>query len=304
MAHTDLHRLRLLIQDLPREEQQVQTGDGRSAVFLLPHTNIADLEVSLLGSDIQVLSQIVHGSFVPPLGGFEGQSSTVSAGSYKTFDSLEFVFDPAASGEIRGANIFAVVPVSTLDMIADGDLASVTVMLGAIGRLVITGVSASDQITFEVHDTELSTNADRLNVLGLRNQAVDPGNPAWVDADPDSVDALTGKVVLENIVSGQVRFLYSHTVFSDDDLEDYIEQGELRYGDKLYGAALLVVDTLMFDGVKRNQWRAPDGTMVNDTAAQAHLQQMRDRFKQELAENAIAGGAIVDWSGMQQDAYG
>ena len=90
---------------------------------------------------------------------------------------------------------------------------------------------------------------------------------------------------------------YTHSTFSDDEVDTMLTAG----GGSINGAALQAIEDLMFDGLKRSIWRAPDGTEYDDTKAMALLNQMYDKFKQEELEDGILSGGLASWSENQAD---
>ena len=107
----------------------------------------------------------------------------------------------------------------------------------------------------------------------------------------------SGFVTFSDAVSANSAFRvrYVHSTFSDDEIDHFLDAGG-----SVNGAALEAVQTLMFDGLKRSNWRAPDGTEFDDTAAMSLLRDLHDRLKSDLADNAIGGAAIESWSENQE----
>ena len=109
-------------------------------------------------------------------------------------------------------------------------------------------------------------------------------------------DTALGLITLSGVVSAlsAFRVQYVWSVFSDDELSYFT-----GLGGGVAGAALEAVKTLMFDGLRRARWAAPDGTQYDDTAAQRHLQEMYDRLHSEAREGPEGG--TESWS--EQQAY-
>lgn len=109
----------------------------------------------------------------------------------------------------------------------------------------------------------------------------------------------SGYVTFSGVISAlsAFRVAYVCSVFSDDEIDHF-----LSVGGNVDGAALEAIETLMFDSLKRLQWSSPDGTSVNDTAAQSQLQAMYDRLlvKINAAAEADAAG-MVSWAEVQGD---
>jgi len=88
------------------------------------------------------------------------------------------------------------------------------------------------------------------------------------------------------------RVSYVHTVFSDAEIDDFIDRGN-----DLLGAQIAAVETLMFDSLKRVSWRAHDGTSYNDTHAQQTLQAMHTKLKRQQMDEAQAILGVYGWHG-------
>ena len=113
--------------------------------------------------------------------------------------------------------------------------------------------------------------------------------------DPDQ-----GRVTFVNSISANsaVQIQYSWSVFSDDELNFIYYSGV--DGGSVAGAALQCVKTLMFDGLRRSRWMAPDGTQYDDTAALRMLDSLYEKIHEELREDPAGG--IESW-GEQQANY-
>lgn len=122
------------------------------------------------------------------------------------------------------------------------------------------------------------------------------GGTAW-SATAATVDA-TGILTFTNVISAQSAYniRYIHTTFSDDEVQNFLDEGG-----SILGAALAAVETLMFDAVKRARWMASDGTSYDDTSSQAHLRQMYDAFQQQVTQEASNAGGFGSWALGQSD---
>lgn len=138
--------------------------------------------------------------------------------------------------------------------------------------------------------------------LAQRNQssgsAFVPNGAAWAFTG-STFDPTFGSVQFANIVSAgsAFRLRYVYSIFSDDDIGTMITAG----GD-VVGASIEAVQTLMFDSLKRAVWKAPDGSMYDDTAAQRALKDLYDTLKQQQADIAVGQGGISEW-GLNQTNY-
>lgn len=103
----------------------------------------------------------------------------------------------------------------------------------------------------------------------------------------------TGTVTFSDIISANSGFRarYVHSTFSDDEIETFVSAGG-----GVNGAALQAVQALMFDGLKRASWAAPDGTRFDDTHALSLLRDLHDRLQAERDDSALDGGGVVSWS--------
>lgn len=88
-----------------------------------------------------------------------------------------------------------------------------------------------------------------------------------------------------------VRVRGVQSVFSEDEIGQFTADGG-----SVLGAALEACTVLMFDGLKRAKWAAPDGTSYDDTAAMQQLNALYDRLRQELAEAATSEGGWAEWA--------
>ncbi|NBW14296.1 MAG: hypothetical protein EBR82_40495 [Caulobacteraceae bacterium] len=124
-----------------------------------------------------------------------------------------------------------------------------------------------------------------------------PGAGGW-SATAATFDP-TGYVTFGTAISANSawRARYVYSVFSDDEIDDW-----LTVGGSIVGAAKLAVKTLMFDGVKRARWTAPDGSSFDDTAAIATLKNLWELLSTEEADGAIAAGSAASWS-LDQEGY-
>lgn len=139
--------------------------------------------------------------------------------------------------------------------------------------------------------------------LPQRNQTsatafVPAGGTAWSGTGA-AFDGTFGSVSFSGVISAnsafRVRYIYS--VFSDDEIDTMITAG----GGDVLGASVEAVQTLMFDAQKRAVWRAPDGSMYDDTAAQAALKALYDALIDQQERAAVTQGGLTSWSMNQQD---
>jgi hypothetical protein len=117
------------------------------------------------------------------------------------------------------------------------------------------------------------------------------GGTSW-SATGAAVDP-SGMFIFSNVISANSAFnvRYQHTNFSDDEIQEFLNEGG-----SVIGAALAAVQSLMFDGLKRARWMAADGSQYDDTSAQSALAKMHDTFEKQVEQEAITGGGFGSWS--------
>lgn len=108
----------------------------------------------------------------------------------------------------------------------------------------------------------------------------------------------TGQVAFSGVISAATAFrvTYIYSNFSDTEINQYLSAGTMNE------AQIQVVQTLMFDSLKRASWASPDGTRFDDTQAMSELNAMYDRLKLEQYQDAAQGGGIIGW-GENQGNY-
>lgn len=108
----------------------------------------------------------------------------------------------------------------------------------------------------------------------------------------------SGYVQFSAVISANSAFRarYVYSVFSDDEISHFTAVG----GD-IIGASLEAVQALMFDGLKRSKWVAPDSSEYDDTAAMKLLNDLYKTFKEEQLQAAIADGALSSWAETQSE---
>lgn len=109
----------------------------------------------------------------------------------------------------------------------------------------------------------------------------------------------SGVVGFAGAISAQsaVQVTYVHSTFSNDEIDQFLADGG-----SIVGAAIEAVQALMFDGLRRQKWAAPDGTEVDDTAAMRLLNDLYKTLKSEEDDEAIvSGGGMTSWSETQAE---
>ncbi len=162
-------------------------------------------------------------------------------------------------------------------------------------RLKIQDIPAVADSTFVGDGTAVQFALPQRN-LSSASAFVPIGGTAW-SATGATFNA-SGFVEFSGVISASSawRARYTYSVFSDAEVQHFLDTGG-----SVNGAALEAVQTLMFDGLKRASWSAPDGTSYNDTAAIGLLRSLYDTLKAEQHEAAISGGANESWSLLQEE---
>lgn len=162
-------------------------------------------------------------------------------------------------------------------------------------RLKIQDIPAIADTTLAGDGTAVTFALPHRN-LSSASAFVPLGGTAW-SATGATFNA-SGFVEFSGVISANSawRARYVHSVFSDAEIQHFLDTGG-----SVNGGALEAVQTLMFDGLRRARWSAPDGTSHDDTAAIALLRSLYDTLKAEQYEAAIGGGANESWSLLQEE---
>lgn len=163
-------------------------------------------------------------------------------------------------------------------------------------RLRIQDIPARIDVTYAGDGTAQSFTLPHRN-LSSASAFVPLNGTAWT-ATGATFDP-TGVVSFSGVISAQSAFraVYVHSTFSDDEIDQF-----LAVGGNVNGASQEAVLSLMFDGLKRARWAAPDGSSYDDTAALRTLKDLYDTLRQELEDDAISGGGVESWS-LEQGNY-
>ena len=155
-------------------------------------------------------------------------------------------------------------------------------------------MTSAGEISYTVRKSTLANAGDRLTIKGIYvpdpSLATEHVEWASVDDDDFEIDGATGEVTLDSPSNRRIRAYYKYSRFSDAELNDALGRGA-----SVLEAAVIILEALQFAAGTHFQWRAPDGTSVNDTGAQAHYRDMYKVFKAQLTEEAIDGGIIASW---------
>lgn len=146
-------------------------------------------------------------------------------------------------------------------------------------------LSDIDQVRLKIYDQPKATAVNLLGagsgltVYPLPHRNLSSGTAYVVSGSQYTATGATFNASGWMQFSGQVaagsglmaRYVFS--TFSDAEIQHFLDEG----GD-VVGAALEAVMTLMFDGLRRSRWTAPDGSSYDDTAAMALLDKLYERL--------------------------
>ena len=91
------------------------------------------------------------------------------------------------------------------------------------------------------------------------------------------------------------RTRYVYSVFSDNEIGHFT-----AVGGGVAGAALEAVNSLMFDGLKRAKWAAPDGSMYDDTTVLDKLWDMHSVLSEEKMQSETVAQGFESWAEGQE----
>lgn len=163
-------------------------------------------------------------------------------------------------------------------------------------RLRIQDIPTRIDATY-VGDGTAATFALPYRNLSSGSAFVPLGNTAWT-ATGATFDP-TGVVSFSGVISAQSAFrtVYVYSTFSEEEIDQFI-----TVGGSVNGASQEAVLALMFDGLRRARWAAPDGSSYDDTAALRTLKDLYDTLRLELEDEAISGGGVESWA-LEQGSY-
>lgn len=158
-------------------------------------------------------------------------------------------------------------------------------------RLLIQDLPIREDVTLIGDGTANAFLAPHTNLTSASAFVPGAGNASWTATGFSY--SLNGEYSFSGVVSANspYRITYTHTTFSDDDIDQFLADGG-----GIKGAALEAVQALMFDAVKRARWMASSGESYDDTNAQTHLREMYSKLTTELEKEATAGGSMPSWS--------
>ena len=96
--------------------------------------------------------------------------------------------------------------------------------------------------------------------------------------------------------SSAFRTTYVHSVFSETEIDNFVE-----IGGNVNGAAIQALHTLMFDGAKRARWMGSDGSQFDDVAAADNLWKAYSAIREEQYQAGAAAISLQSWTLNQQD---
>jgi hypothetical protein len=157
-------------------------------------------------------------------------------------------------------------------------------------RLRIQDLPAVADVTRTFDGSASAFNLEHRN-LTSGTAYVPDNNAAW-SATGVSFNT-SGYVTFSAVGSANSAFRarYVHSVFSDADISHFT-----AVGGSIPGAAIEAVQALMFDGLKRAKWAAPDGTTYDDTQALDALWKIYSAQKEEIAASETLDGGFESWA--------
>lgn len=164
-------------------------------------------------------------------------------------------------------------------------------------RLLIQDPPIREDVTLIGDGTANSFLLPHANITSASAFIPGAGNSSWTATG--FTYALNGEYSFSGVISAlsAYRMTYTHTTFSDDEIDQFLADGG-----GVKGAALEAVQALMFDAVKRARWMSSAGESYDDTNAQTHLREMYTKLSAELEKEAAAQGGMVSWS-VNQGSY-
>lgn len=163
-------------------------------------------------------------------------------------------------------------------------------------RLKIQDPPISENLTLHGDGTAVVFQMQHVNLSNGAAYVPAVGGASW-SATGCAVDT-SGKFIFSNVISANSAFnvRYEHTNFSDDEVQQFLDEGG-----GVAGAAKAAVEALMFDAVKRARWMASDGSQYDDTAAQNHLREMHKLLDAEVVNDGVSSGGFGSWALNQGD---
>ena len=122
------------------------------------------------------------------------------------------------------------------------------------------------------------------------------GGTAW--SATGATFSMSGELTFSDVISANsaYRVHYTQTTFSDDEIQNFLDEGGT-----ILGAALAACESLMFDSLKRSRWMASDGTSYDDTSAQAAVAKLHDVLEAQITQEASTAGGFGSWAFNQSD---
>lgn len=107
----------------------------------------------------------------------------------------------------------------------------------------------------------------------------------------------SGYVTFSAVISANsaFRLTYQHSTFSDEEIDQFLEDGV-----SIIGASIQALDALLFDATRAARWLAADGTSYDNTSTQNHLRQLRALLIEQSQLDAIPSGSTASWSEQQE----
>lgn len=168
-------------------------------------------------------------------------------------------------------------------------------------------LTSAQQVRLKIQDAPIRANDvyygdGQATVFNLPHRNIASGTAYVLAGGAWSATGATfasGQVAFSGIISANSGFnvRYEYATFSDAEVDHFISAGG-----SVAGAAKEAVEALMFDGLRRASWAAPDGTSYDDSKAIGLLKQLHDTLSDELEEEATLSGGLASWS-VEQGNY-
>jgi hypothetical protein len=124
-----------------------------------------------------------------------------------------------------------------------------------------------------------------------------PNGAAWTSTG--ATFNASGFYTFANVISANsaYRVSYVHSIFSDAEIDQFLEDGG-----SVVGAAVEAVGSLMFDAMRCSRWMASDGSSYDNTSSQSHARSLYDKLLEELEREATTAGSFQSWA-LNQDGW-
>ena len=147
-------------------------------------------------------------------------------------------------------------------------------------RVIVTRYGDGTATTFQVEHENLVTASAYVPVAA-------GWSATGCTMDASGLFTFSGRIS----ANSAIQFDYVHTIFSDDEIDNFI-----AVGGTVIGASVEALGTLLFDAMRCSRWMASDGSSNDNTSAQSHARSMYDILVQEMSNEGISAGGFGSWS--------